>query len=52
MKKQTTLLSCPVCVQSMSSFRNDYDHWRCTSCDVVWEISKHQLESGNKVELP
>jgi len=49
--KQDSNLSCPQCCSSCPPMEGNYDHWICDICKCAWEITKHDIAVGNKIDI-
>ena len=44
-------LNCPQCACSMDGIKTQYDAWLCEICGCTWEISKHEITVGDKIDI-
>jgi len=42
-------ISCPHCQSQMTGIH--YDIWLCDICMCTWEITKHEITVGDKIDL-
>lgn len=44
-------LCCPQCCCSMNALEEQYDAWICEICKCTWEIIKHEIVVGDKIDI-
>ena len=46
-----TSVNCPGCTGKIFELTSQVDGFLCDICNCIWEITKHDIEMGDKIDL-